>query len=245
MSIFSFLKEKIPFELKRGTSIFSIILALILAGICTKAGELILMFLVKGIKPFLPSFWYFLISFLTIKFEVNLFGIIIFTILLFPVYRWFDKIFLRSLKGVVIFRDKFDSGNQGWSLNFWGSKNPDKTNRIEKSMLIFEATEDELNNENKEYGAYFDLKNGVYKGNRYEIACKVRADENTTMQFRLWLHDTRGRSNCATSFLVPSKKSEKIKLEFTANETEAIRIHLHCKAGTGRIIVEEVLVKKI
>jgi hypothetical protein len=150
-------------------------------------------------------------------------------------------------KGEIVFIDKFDTDNKGWNLNHWKSNNPQKTNRIENPYMIFEATESDwpIRNEN---GANFNLRKGLEQGKKYEVVCKVRSDKNTTMQFRLWLHDAKlhGAGNSIkTDFKTPSTEFEEFKLEYTANETEAMRIHLHNKAGAGRIIVDEVVVRKI
>jgi len=146
--------------------------------------------------------------------------------------------------GEIVFIDRFNAGNKGWNLNYWGSHNPRKTNRIENSSMVFEATESDLKDE--AFGAYFDLTDGIHQGNEYEVNCKVKSDENTTMEFSLWLHDTTGGdSNINTNSRTPSTKFEEFKLGFTANKHEAIRIHLHNKPGLGRIIVDEVVARKI
>lgn len=253
MNIFSYLKDKIPFELKRGTSLLSIILALIIAGLFTRLGEIILEKIIYYFKPYFPTaikgfkwVWDFIIWTMSISFEVNLFGIVIFIILLFPIYRMIDKFFLKKIRGEIVFKDEFSSGNKGWQMNYWGSNNPQKTNRIENSYMIFEAEDIDLIDQKKEFGAYIDLKNGIYQGNEYEVICKVAADANTTMQFRLWLHDTKGgSSNIQTNYITPTEKISTLNLKFTSNETNAIRIHLHNKAGSGKIKVKEVIVKKI
>jgi hypothetical protein len=212
-----------------------------------KFGEALFDFIVSLIKPYSPTVWELIKRVLAFNININLVGIFIFVILLFPIYRFIDKKLIKRFGNRIIFRDKFDEGNKGWLLNYWGSTNPDKTNRIENSAIVFEASPEELLDSRKEFGAYFDLRNGVYQGNVYEVTCKVRAIQNTTMQFRLWLHDTRGGSDSTvvTEFITPQKAPQTIRLKYTANQNEAIRIHLHNKAGSGRIIVEEVLVKII
>jgi hypothetical protein len=244
MKVIDSIKNQIPFELKRGSSFLSVVIALIIAGVLTRLGEMILEGLLDLIRPSLPDVWNWFISIITFSFELNLIGLVIFAISLFPIYRYFDKSFLKRIKGEIVFIDRFNAGNRGWRLNYWGSRNPQKTNRIENSFMVFEATESD--SVKGEFGACFDLRNGIYQGNKYEVTCKVKSDENTTMQFRLWLHDTTGGdSSIRTNFKTPSTKLEEFKLGFTANETEAIRIHLHNKAGVGRIIVDEVVVRKI
>lgn len=253
MEFLSKIKEIIPFELKRGTSVASIVGALIFAGFFTRLGEIVFNKLVVFLDPYLPmaaSFFSWLTDFLvwllSISFEVNLFGILIFIISLFPIYRMLDKFFLSKSYGEIIFKEEFRTGGKGWFLNYWGSKNPQRTNRIESSGMVFEAIEGELENENSEYGACFDLKNGIYQGNKYEVICKVYSEKGTTMKFRLWLHDTiGGEANVQTPYRTPGSNIETLKLEFIATGTNALRIHLHAKAGLGKIIVREVIVKKV
>lgn len=246
MKIIDSIKDKVPFELKRGSSFGSIVIALIVAGIFTRLGEIILEGLLNLVKPFLPDVWKWFMWLLTFSFEVNLIGLIVFVVALFPIYRRLDRFFLGRTKDEVIFIDKFDAGNKGWNLNHWRSQNPKKTNRIENSSMVFEATESDWPDKRNENGANLNLRNGIYQGNKYEVMCRVKSVENTTMQFRLWLHDTTGGdSSKATDFETPPAQFKEVKLEYTANETEAIRIHLHCKAGAGKIIVDEVVVRKI
>jgi hypothetical protein len=246
MKILTYLKDKFPFELKRSTSIASIIIALIISGIFTRLGEIILENIIFYFKPYLPNFWTAFLWVMSVSFEINLIGAIVFIIMLFPIYRKLDKLLLNRFKNEIVFKDDFHAGNKGWILNYWRSKNPLKTNRIENSIMIFEATENDLVNSNKEFGAYIDLRNGIYRDCSYEISCKVKSEKETTMQFKLWLHDTKGgASNIETPLKTPSTSGEILKLKIKANVTEAIRIHLHNKAGEGKILVEEVVARNI
>lgn len=244
MKLLNYIKEKFPFELKRGTSIISVIVALIFTGMFTRLGEIVLEKVIFYSRPYLPSIWTFFIWLMSVSFEINLVSVIFFAIILFPIYRKVDRLLIS--RGGLIFKDDFKIGNKGWRLNYWGSNNPTKTNRIENSTMIFEATESDLPTPAKEFGAYFDLRGGIYQGNAYEVSCKVRSEKETTMQFKLWLHDTVGGiSNIVTPLRTPQNNFEIIKLKFVANQTEAIRIHLHNKAGEGQILVDEVVVRKI
>ena len=146
----------------------------------------------------------------------------------------------------VIFSDDF-MANQGWSLNFWGSKNPNKTNRIENNSLIFEAKDHELNHKDG-FGAFYDLRNNVFEGFTYEISCQAKSETHCTMKLQLWIHDTKGgtpRSVFPEEHKTPSEQGETYKTIFKVNHTKAMRIHLYCKGGNGRIIVDNVTVKKI
>lgn len=149
----------------------------------------------------------------------------------------------------VIFEDDFEY-NKGWVLNYWGSTDPSKTNRIQGSTMIFQAEEQELTGRIKENGAYIDLRDGILNGKSYEISCKVKADPNTTMSFQLWVHDTIGGDPNASvrepsNFIIPTQQYETIKLIYTARPSNALRIHLHTKPGHGQIFVDKVRVIRL
>ncbi len=244
------LRKLLPFELKRGTSIISVAFAFILAGLLTKIGELILTAIFDIIAPALPVIKDTVLSILFFTFEVNVLtlivGFLIFISVLFPAYRYIDRLLLKSKRRVLIFEDSF-VGNIGWNLNYWGTTNPSKTNRIENSKMIFYATPAEVTNKEGFFGAFFDLTNGIYQGNSYEVVCFVKSTDGSTMGFQLWLHDTTGN----VSILIPDKpftppkSGKEISLTFVATASNAMRIHLHSKAGAGSIIVERVAVYKI
>ena len=69
------------------------------------------------------------------------------------------------------------------------------------------------------------------------------------MGFQLWIHDGAGGAIEAKEPMFPKTPSdtyyETIKVRFTITESNAIRIHLHCKAGIGFIKVSEVLVNQL
>lgn len=253
--IVAFLKRFVPFEIKRSTSIISVVLTLIAIGFLSKIGEWLfeeITFLLKLSLPFIGNFYSWAIS---ITYQVSLLAIIFYVfaliILIFPIYRKLDKFFMQGRNKELIFKDDF-STNQGWQLNYWGTTNPAKTNRIEDSTMIFEASESELQNKNKEFGAYYDLKNGIYEGYMYEVRCKVKSDPNTTMKFQLWLHDNviGNRSSMRTkkepeNLETPNNEFKEIKTHFIATATNGIRIHLHNKGGFGKIYVKEISVYKV
>ncbi len=171
------------------------------------------------------------------------------------IFLWSLKQFplqeFKKNKKEIIFEDDFVS-NKGWIMNYWGTTNPDKTNRIESSMIIFEATENELLHPNKEFGAYIDLKNGIDEGSAYEVSCLVKSEPGTTMKFQLWLHDNVIGNNSSmrteknpAQLKTPGNDFEKIKLEFIATVTKGIRIHLHNQGGVGKIIVDKVTVSRL
>lgn len=250
------IKKNIPFEFKRNTSTISLILSAfviyILIGFLNEFGAWLFKMLgptYKLIAPKILNIFNFVIS---IKFQISLPVIILSLILFFPIYRFFDRFFLKARKKERIFEDDFLNNNNGWLLNYWGSTNPGKTNRIENSMMIFEANKNELFNQDGEFGAYFDLKNGIYEGLTYEVSCLVKSDPNTTMQFQLWLHDNVLGNNSSlrskkypVKFETPGTKFKEIKVKFVATATNGIRIHLHNKGGLGKIYVDKVSVMKI
>ncbi len=131
---------------------------------------------------------------------------------------------------MTIFKEDF-TNPVAWSLNHWGSNNPTKTNRIENNKMIFEATQDELQDPNHFFGANYDIENGIYNGNSYVVSCQVSATMNATMKFQLWLHDTTGGASSVKEPQqpkTPSTSGEELKITYKANETNKIRIHLHC-----------------
>lgn len=87
---------------------------------------------------------------------------------------------------------------------------------------------------------------GVYERSRYEVICKVRADKETTMGIKLWVHDTKGRNDIKypANFYTPGVSLDEIKVGFTGTVSQAMRIHLHIKPGRGKIFVDNVIVIK-
>lgn len=114
--------------------------------------------------------------------------------------------------------------------------------------MIFEALPKEVENPDGSFGTLLDVQYGIYEGYKYEIQCKVRSIPNTTMCFQLWIHDgLKGEPKILEPIvpMTPSQSFQVIKAQYLATSSNAIRIHLHCKAGQGKIIVSEVVVLKI
>ncbi len=241
--------EFIPFEIKRPTSPISVILAIIVLGFFSKIGESLLDLLLGVVNPYTPEVLriFSLVVTYPIPIKINILTLLIFAVLFFPIYRFFDKALLQKLGKTTIFEDEFDFGNKGWALNYWGSNNPDKTCRIENSSIVFQAEEADLVDTRKEYGAYFDLKNGIYEGSKYEVSCWVKSEQGTTMGFKLWVHDTMGHNDgkFPANFYMPGVDFEEVKLGFTGTSSQGLRIHLHNKAGSGKILVDKVRVIKV
>ena len=161
-----------------------------------------------------------------------------------------NKIFSQESKNEEynVFEEDFNSTKTNWRMNYWGSNNPSKTNRIENSFMIFEANDNDLKSTKKEFGAFLDLKDGIYNGCTYEISCLVCSETGTTMKFQLWLHNSKSGGINAFSPknpFIPPNEPTWIKSTLTANEKQTIRIHLHNKAGIGKIMVDKVKVVEI
>lgn len=247
MTLFNRLKKHIPFELKRGTSLISIILTLIIIGILNQIGVSITNFILGFIKPNFPSIFEKIMTVLSYKIEFNVVTIIILIFLLFPIYRLIDKRLLKRSNKTLIFMDNFAPASN-WHYNYWESGRQAKTNRIENGKMIFEARPDEIKNPNNAFGAFIDITNGIYKDQKYEISCKIRSENDCTMKFQLWLHDTNGINYNVkepTEPYTPKDNFEIIKTTFIATETNALRIHLHNQPGNGKIIIDNISVIKI
>lgn len=251
------LRRLVPFELKRGTSLISIVAALVIAGLLAKLGDLILTFAIDESSKFLPVIGEKFVAFLLFKFEINVLTVVLvfvtFLLLLFPIYRYIDRLLLRERKQELIYEETFLHG-AGWNLNYWGTTNPQKTNRIENSQMIFEAINAEVLNGNGFFGAYYDLRSGIYQGNTYRVVCSVKSLDRASMGFQLWLHDTTGNPQEVDGKAIlihplvpttPSEKGEQVQVDFRATSTNALRIHLHCRGGSGKIVVDNVRVYKI
>lgn len=249
--IVKFIQEKLPSEFRRKSSLITLvvlyILVRIIEGLFSRIGELITE---KGL-PLLPGLvlkiWEPIYYFFSYSISVNLFQIILVVFIFLSLYKLIDKTLLKRAKKEIIFEDDFSFGNKGWKLNYWSSNDQDKTCRIEHASMIFEAEDSDLVDKRKENGAYFDLTNGVYENSRYEISCWVKSSKNTTMGFKLWVHDKQGNADMKfpASFFTPGREYKEIKVTFIGTKSQALRIHLHYKAGKGKIFVNKVVVTKI
>lgn len=245
------IKNQIPFPLKRSSSLISIALATIVTGFLLALGTWLFQLLVNIASPYAPSFINIILRILTytVVIKINIFTIFLSVVLLiivfFSTYRFFDKWLLK--KGEVVFEDNFEFGNKGWRLNYWGSNDPEKTCRLEHSSIIFEAEEKDLADPRREFGAYYDLTMGIYEGSKYEVSCWAKSTPETSMGFKLWVHDTKDQNEMIfpARFYTPGTNFEEIKLGFVGTSSQALRIHLHNKAGVGRIIIDKVKVTKV
>jgi len=229
------------------TTIATFVLTGIILGFLAAAGEDLYHFLKSIDYGFLGTWGQEIMKFLTRTVEIPYVTILIFVIVSIPLYRVINKRILSRLIHEVIFVDTFSSKATYWALNYWGSRNPEKTNRIEKNQMIFEAQPNEWtwSGNPGQNGALYDVRAGITRGLFYTVECLAMATPGTTMKFRLWLHDTEGNNSVITEpETPPTDKPKKYSLRFKATETRAMRIHLHCFAGDGRIVVSEVKVTR-
>lgn len=214
----------------------------ILIGVLNEFGKDIYGWLKNSDYRFLSVVINLIIDFLFFKIEINVLTILVSLSLAIPIYRFLTRRIFGKLISETIFVEDFKSSKNYWNLNFWGSTNPSKTNRIENNEMIFEANPDEWQN-NSEGGAYLDLRNGIQQGLTYHISCKAKSTSGTTMAFRLWLHDAMGKQSATTNWETPpSNQYKTYDLKYHTTDSQAIRIHLHCKSGQGQINIKEVKV---
>jgi hypothetical protein len=173
-------------------------------------------------------------------------GVIVFV----PLYHYMVKFFLKRKVKEVIFTEDFSRFSpHNWYAPYWGGRQ-DTVSKI-NGYMAFSARPGEWNRLTPdENGALYDITSGVYEGFTYQVQCKAKCDSNTTMGFKLWVHDTEGGagrsvSNPSDGFDTPGTELKDYSVKFKATKTNAIRIHLHCKAGQGRILVKEVVVTKL
>lgn len=245
------LQEKIPPEFRRNSSLITFLiiylLGRIIEGALSRVGELITEKAVPVLPGVFLGLWKSIYYFFSYPVTVNLLQISLFLIIGVPLYKLIDRALLSRKKREVVFDDSFEFGNKGWHLNYRDSNNSDKTCRIEQSSMVFEANDSDLAGPKKENGAYIDLSNGIYKDSKYEISCWVKSSDKTTMGFKLWVHDTKGRGEMKfpANFYTPGSTPEEIKVGFIGTESQALRIHLHYKAGNGKLFVSKVVVVKV
>jgi hypothetical protein len=222
--------------------ILSFIVTGILLGFLAALGEDFYNWLKTSDYQNLYSFFKLIINFFSKTIEIKLFTIILIFVLAIPIYKLLVKKIVVRLFSERIFHEDFSTNSNFWVMNYWGSSNPHKTNRIENNSMIFEAQPNEWPKDGIG-GAYYDLMTGLEEGLTYEVSCKVKSSPGTTMKFQLWLHDTMDRNSVITVIEIPPENVLKTYiLKFKSTDSKAIRIHLHCFSGAGQIIVNEVSV---
>lgn len=224
--------------------IIAFVASTVFIGLLAEIGKDLYHFLKTINKDNLSSVFAFIEKIAFYKLEINLITAFIFVVLIIPIYRFIDKKILSRIISEVVFFDDF-AKDIGWVFNYWGSTNPQKTNRIQNECMVFEAIQNEWPTQNFENGAYIDLRNGIIEGLNYTIKCKVKSSLDSTMGFKLWLHDIKGNNSMTNPIAFetpPSDDYKEYSLIFKATETNGIRVHLHCKAGTGFLMVDSIKV---
>jgi RHS repeat-associated protein len=82
-------------------------------------------------------------------------------------------------------------------------------------------------------------------GNTYQVSMWVRADAGTTARAMLWVHDTNGGNSVQSSLFTPGTAWQQVTLNFTADNTNLMRIHLYFSAGSGTIYYDDVQVQML
>lgn len=213
--------------------------------------------IISGSKLFFDWTKNSIINLVKINFQINgIIGVFILVSSFLIGYRlnlikdWFCSLGDYFVKKELIFEDDFTS-DKGWYLRYWEENNQNKNiNRRENSKLIFEANIGDITNAEGRYGAYQDFL-GITEGDLYELTCYVKAEENTTMKFQLWLHNyTNGsgstwRTRMPASPITPKKNYQKMKVRFNGTSTKSLRVHLEATPGSGKIIVDKVKLERI
>lgn len=243
-----YLKYSLPFEIKKEASLISLFISLIvisiLGGFLNELGAKILSWMLELKIPFFPETVKTIRLIALYPIQTNPLIILVFIVSFYLLSHSLSRL---KLKETIVFEDDFSSGNKGWWLNYWHSKNEDKTCRFENNSMVFEADESDLVPPQKENGACIDLIKGIYQGSKYEIYCWVKSSRKTTMGFKLWVHDKDGHAEMKSSpdFSTPSTRYTEVKVPFIATKSQALRVHLHYKAGVGKIFVNKVKVVRV
>ncbi len=191
------------------------------------------------------------LSFLFYPVNTNLLTVIVGVIVFIPLYHYSVRSLLKRRVNEVVFSDDFsDLSPYHWSGPYWGG-NVDTVKRA-SGYIVFSAKpgSDWTRLHPDENGALIDLKNGIFEGFTYQVKCQAKSDNGTTMGFKLWVHD-KGQPNAVSitdpkdGFETPGLELKDYSVRFLATKTNEMRIHLHCRAGAGRILVKEVTVTKL
>jgi len=229
------------------SQIITFIITSILLGFLAKVGEDGYAYFKTINKNDINNVIRWVVNILFSKIKINLFTLILIIIIGIPLFKFlYLKVFIKIISERIFF-ENFSTTKHSWNLDFWGDANSQGTNRIENNEMVFEALLGQWSRGKGEGVAFYDLTNGVIEGLTYEVSCKAKSTDNTTMGFRLWVHDTNGnnsKTNPQNFVTPPSNNAAEYKLLFKATKTNAIRIHLLCREGEGSIIAKEVSVKK-
>ncbi len=130
----------------------------------------------------------------------------------------------------------FENGTTGWVAGFWGCNSSITT-------LQFHSGGNSLAQTGSVTGGSYQDLGGLISGGTYTVSVWVRADSGTTAQMMLWLHDTAGNDTVQSSLFTPGTAWQRVSLTFTADSTNALRIHLYYGAGSGTIYYDDVQVQ--
>jgi len=133
----------------------------------------------------------------------------------------------------------FEAGQAGWNF-YWAPTLPAS---VVEAVGFAGYRSLKLENASTSGGAFQDVE-GLESGQTYTVRVWVKGANISTARFRLWLHDTTG-ANVITSDKWPGSDWESVTLNYTANATGKVRVHLHLLAGSGTIYVDAVSVSRV
>lgn len=146
----------------------------------------------------------------------------------------------------IIFIENFEY-DRWWSKDYWGKPNSTVCTITGGEMIFRISSSADLRNEPnlKGTGSYIDVIGGIFNGETYRISVKVRSEDNSTLKFKLWIHDTRSGMQ---SYSHPTRidvEEQIIEHVYRANETNAIRVHLHIDEGIGILYLRQLKIIRI
>jgi RHS repeat-associated protein len=139
---------------------------------------------------------------------------------------------------VPVVDEGFENGTTGWVAGFWGCNSSTTTSQSHSGTSSLAQT-------GSTTGGSFQDVGGLTAGVQYQVSVWVKADAGTTAQVELWAHDTNGGNSVNTALITPGTGWQQLSLTFTADSTNAIRIHLYYAAGSGTIYYDDVLVQQV
>ena len=152
-------------------------------------------------------------------------------------------------KGTIIFLEDFETRSpHRWIAPFWGGPLQALSWLGDGLGISARPGVWQNNIQHNENGAYIDIKHNIYEGFVYEVRCRVKSEINTTMGFRLCVHDTLDKNEIrfpAHGFRTPGLDLEDFSVRFKATSSNALRIQLHCRAGEGSILIKQVTVTNL
>ncbi|MEJ5310984.1 MAG: carbohydrate binding domain-containing protein, partial [Anaerolineae bacterium] len=132
----------------------------------------------------------------------------------------------------------FEAGQTGWT--YYGE--PTLPASVVEAVGFAGYRSLKLESASTSGGAFQDVE-GLESGQTYTVRVWVKGVNTSTARFRLWLHDTTG-ANAITTDMTPGNDWQPVTLNYTANATGKVRVHLHLLAGTGKVYVDAVSVSR-